>query len=227
MKEPRGCLAAALQSASAAAVMAFLSTASVAQTTNVDVVNTPSVRVANPVLRVGGSVTVVNPAASPVPVSGSVNATIAGSVDAQGSARAAVSGYCTVANLYPSGTGNCVLASVPAGQILVIESILCRALVPAGVPFNVVILQLQAPAPGAGLQGLNHLLTLTPTPNASFGGNTAYSLVTPIKLYAFGAAANSGAGPTPVSVGVQAGALPPTNENPSLYCSMAGVVEGQ
>jgi hypothetical protein len=226
MTEHKRLIPSAWQLAAIAAILPFVSAVAIAQT-NVDVVNTPSVRVVNPVLRVGGSVTIANPATFPVPVAGNVNATVTGSVDAQGSARAAVSGACDVNNLYPSGTGYCTLATVAPGQILVIESISCFAHLPTGVPFEAIGLQLQAPVPGVGVTTVNHFLPLTPAPNGNYGGVSAYALLTPIKLYAFGPTLASGGGPVSVSIGVQAGPLPSTNAAPSFGCSMAGVLESQ
>jgi hypothetical protein len=211
MKQGGKSFPAGRQSACIAAVLVFTCVTASAQTANVNVVNTPSVRVINR-----------------VPVTGSVNAVVTGPVDAQGSARSAVSNDCEVNNLYPSGTGTCTIANVPAGQILVIESMLCSAYLPTGIRFDSIVLYVNAPVPGGTQAGLVHFLAMTPAPNGNFAGLSAYTLMTPnTKLYAFGPTLSSGGVSVPVTLQVQAGTLPATNGAPSFFCSMAGVLESQ
>jgi len=64
MKQRGKSFPASRQSAYIVVVLVFSCVTASAQTANVNVVNTPTVRVTNPVLRVGGSVTIGNPSRS-------------------------------------------------------------------------------------------------------------------------------------------------------------------
>lgn len=176
-------------------------------------------------------VTVTNTPSVAVVSMPTVNSTIAGSVDAQGSARSAVSTFCDVPIIdQSSGNSSCLLISVPAGKILVIESMLCFAHIPADKIFGSILLIAAAPNPtypaAGNLSTINHFLTMTPLPNADYGGNHSYGLTTPIKLYAFGPAAGTG-GTIPVYVNVQIGQYTLGPANPTFGCTMAGVLENQ
>ena len=176
-------------------------------------------------------VTVTNSPAVTIANTPTVNANISGPIDAQGSARSAVSTYCFVQSIdTATGNSSCTLAQIPAGKILVVESVLCFAHIPDTIPFKSILLTMGAPNPefpGAGNQStVNHFLMMTPTPNGDYGGNHTYMATAPIKLYAFGPpAANGGTGS--LWANVQIGPYTIGQSYSQFGCSLAGVLENQ
>jgi hypothetical protein len=135
------------------------------------------------------------------------------------------------ANIDPSVlTTACELAIIPAGQILVIESVFCTATIPTNRPFSVVVMTYGAPNPifpGAGnLATVNHFLPMTPYPNGNYGDITYYSFASPVKLYAFGPSLGTAA-TTSVGVNVQIGPFTMGSTMPQFGCSIAGRYESQ
>jgi hypothetical protein len=221
---------ASSRSIAIAAVLALVGTAATAQTTNVNVVNTPTVRVISPV-KVG----VVNT----VPVTGTVNANITNGsvavsntkaaplfVDTGDSARAAVGGECNGAFALASngaGVASCTLATVPAGETLVIETITCRAsIVQPSNPYLQLPALLTVGAPTIGnptsIAAIAHTLLLTPTVTLT-GGNppfTYFGLTAALRAYS----ASPATGSTNVGVELQAGGQ--TNGQGGIDCAFSG-----
>jgi hypothetical protein len=223
---------ASWRSVAVATILAVVGTAAEAQTTtNVNVVNTPTVRVTNPVLRVGVTNT--------VPVTGTVNANITNGsvtvsnakaaplfVDTEGSTRAAVGAECdgtfAVAS-NGSGVASCTLATVPAGETLVIETITCRGtIVQPSTPYLQLPVFLTVAAPQLGnptsLSSITHTLLLTPILTLT-GANpplTYFGITAPLRVYS----ASSAAGSTSVGVQVQAGGQ--TSGQGGVDCAFSG-----
>jgi hypothetical protein len=173
--------------------------ANAAKTNDVTVVNTP----AEPVPTV-----VTN---TPLPVQGTVNAHITNAivpisgtvavsslpavgisntsstplfVDTGDSARAGIGAACD-ANYDGSGVAQCTLATVPVGQILVIETITCGASVATGSAVLPIRLAMGAQPIGGGAPFyVFHRLVLTKTDTLS--GLDDYGITTPVRMYVAG-----------------------------------------
>ncbi len=128
-----------------------------------------------------------------------------------------------------SPTLQCQLSVVPAGKVLVIETMTCFAQVVDGTPFNGLVLTVGAPnplLPGAGkLATLNHFIPLTRNPSGDYGGINAYAVISPVRIYAFGGDPATG-GSVPIYVFGNVG-INPTNTLPSLGCTISGHFEAQ
>jgi hypothetical protein len=190
--------------------------ASAAPSIPVTVVNTPTVN-ANVT---NATVGVSNSSAAPL------------FVTTQGAAASGVGSSCDV-NLAASGsttgTLQCQLSTVPAGKVLVIETLTCFALVVDGTPFSTLVLTTGSPnplLPAVGpLSTLNHFLPLTRQASGDYGSLNAYGLISPVRIYAFGPTAANG-GTVPIYVFGSVG-YPAINGNPSLGCTMSGHLENQ
>jgi hypothetical protein len=199
-------LVAALFTTPAAAVPAIPVTVTNTPTVNANVTNT--------------SINVRNSSASPL------------FVDTGNAARTGMGSFCDV-NLIQSGsttgTLECQLSTVPAGQILVIETLTCFAQVVTGTPFSSLVLTIGSPNPmypGAGnLSTLNHFLPLTRNTSGDYAGLSAYGLISSVRMYAFGPTLANG-GEVPIYVFGNVG-YPLINGNPSLGCTMSGHYESQ
>jgi hypothetical protein len=179
-------------------------------------------------------VQVVNTAAQPVPVSGTVAVsslpavTLSGTspvsfsntsstplfVDSENSSRAGIGAECD-APFDGTGFAQCQLAAVPAGQILVIETITCAASVATGSQVVPIVLNMGGPPIGGGAPiSLNHRLPLTRTATA---GLDYYGLTTPVRMYAAGG----------TNVFVFAGVGPSTAGVGDLGCAISGHMAAQ
>lgn len=153
-------------------------------------------------------------------------------VDTGSAARNGMGSFCDV-NLVQSGsttgTLQCTLSIVPAGQILVIETLTCFAQVVAGTPFSRLVLTIGSPNPmfpsAGNLSTLNHFLPLTRNASGDYAGLSAYGLISPVRMYAFGPTLTNG-GNVPIYVFGNVG-YPLVNGNPSLGCTMSGHYESQ
>jgi hypothetical protein len=127
------------------------------------------------------------------------------------------------------GTLQCQVSLVPAGKVLVIETMTCFAQVVDGTPFNGLVLTVGAPnplLPAAGnLATLNHFIPLTRNANGDYGGINAYAMISPVRIYAFGGDPVTG-GDVPIYVFGGVGTNP-TNTFPSLGCTISGHFEAQ
>jgi hypothetical protein len=199
-----------------AALASFLpGPASAAPSVPVAVVNTPTVNanVTNATLGVS------NTSAAPL------------FVTTQGAASSGVGSSCDV-NLAASGsttgTLQCQLSTVPAGKVLVIETLTCFALVVDGTPFHTLVLTTGSPNPMLPAVGplatLNHFLPMTRQASGDYGSLNTYGLISPVRIYAFGTPA--GGGEVPIYVFGSVG-YPAINGNPSLGCTMSGHLESQ
>lgn len=140
-----------------------------------------------------------------VPVSYSNTRTTPLFVDPGSTARAAVGDQCSIA-IY-NGEDHCVLADVPEGKILVIETLSCGATVVAGTS---PAMRLTTPIPNmdrSGFVNLNHTIALTLSGHV--GSNDYYRLTTPVRMYASGGFS--------VSVGVSA-----ADGSHSASCAFSG-----
>jgi hypothetical protein len=208
------------------AILTFVAASAAAQTTNVNVVNTPSVRVANPILRVGVS--------GNVPVTGTVSANITNGsvavsntkaaplfVDTGESARAAVGGECN--GNFSAGVAACTLATVPASQTLVIEMITCRAsIVQPSTPFPQLPVLLNVGVPVIGNPAtsyfVSHTLLLTPTSTLTGSSPpfTYFGVMAPMRVYSVSPAAGS------TAVGVELHAAGQTDGQGGVVCTFSG-----
>jgi hypothetical protein len=127
------------------------------------------------------------------------------------------------------GTLQCQVSVVPAGKVLVIETLTCFAQVVDGTPFNGLVLTVGAPnpqLPAAGnLATLNHFIPLSRNANGDYGGINAYSMISPVRIYAYGGDPATG-GDVPIYVFGGVGTNP-TNTLPSLGCTISGHFESQ
>lgn len=199
----------------AAAMVAVLSAGPVlaAAALPVAVTNVPSVNahLTNP------SVTVSNTSSAPL------------FVQTESTARAGMGSGCFDSDPASTGTLKCQLSSIPAGQILVIETISCVVGVVTGTPFASLVLAVGAPnpnIPGSTRAPLNHWLSMTRTPSLDHNDLSYYGLITPVRIYAFGDTLASG-GDTPVFVFGTDGTAPPTSIAPNLDCALSGHFESQ
>ncbi len=191
----------------------------------VSVVNTPlpvqgtvNANINNPSFTVTGTVGVSS--LPPVTLGGTSAVSLSNTkttpvfVDTDNEARAGIGAQC-FAPFDATGTANCLLATVPAGQTLVIETITCTAGVATGslvVPG--VLTMAGAPIGGGGSVNLNHSLFFTKVGTA--GTIDYYSLMSPVKMYA----AAAWGGNTGVYLSVQVGAS--TANVGNAACAISG-----
>lgn len=139
-------------------------------------------------------------------------------VDTDNSTRAAVSAACD-APFNGSGNAQCLLATVPASQTLVIETITCTLSVAIGTPVVPIVLNMGGPPIGGGAPiSLNHRLLLT---RAATAGLDYYGLTTPVRMYAAGG--NGGS----TGVYVFTGVGPGSANQGGLGCNISGHMVSQ
>jgi hypothetical protein len=177
--------------------------ASAAATPIVKVVNTPAEAV--PVV---GNVRVHNGSANPlnVDIANAVGASCDGSFDA-------------------GGVAQCNIATIPEGQILVIEEVTCGASVLAGARIGSILLGMGSPAvpsdpPVPGIRPVNHTLVLTRLFSVLDGSpqHDYYGLTNQVKMYAFGGLPGIG-GSSTVFVNAQSGG---TLNTGGVDCTISG-----
>ena len=162
-------------------------------------------------------VKVVNTAAEPVPVGNTSSTPLF--VNTGDSTRAAIGAQCD-AHFDATGFAQCQIATVPAGQILVIETITCTASVATGTPVVPIVLNMGGPPIGGGAPiSLNHRLLLTLA--ASNGSLDYYGLTTPVKMYAAGGTGGS------TGVFVFTGVGPGSANTGDLGCAISGHMASQ
>jgi hypothetical protein len=179
-------------------------------TVNANINGTPTVNVASlPAVQINGTASVNVASSSALPVF----------VEEGYSARNAVGSECDAA-FDNNGQLNCLLATVPTGHTLVIETITCAIGVASGSQVVPVVLNMGGPPIGGGNPiSLNHRLLLTKA--ASIGSLDYYGLTTPVKMYA---AATAG-GSTGVYVSMQVG--PGTANQGNGECAISGYLVAQ
>jgi hypothetical protein len=181
-----------------------------------------------------GDVVIINTTAQPVPVSGTVAVstlpavTLSGTsavsfsntsstplfVDTGDTTRSGIGASCD-SSFDSAGFAQCVIATVPAGQILVIETITCSASVATGSQIVPIVLNMGGTPIGGGAPiSLNHRLLLTRS--ATNGSLDYYGITTPVRMYAAGGTDGS----TNVSVFVGVGTS--TANVGDLGCAISG-----
>lgn len=183
------------------------------------------------------SVSVVN---TPLPVQGSVNASVTGTVgvsalpanlnttpttpvyvDTDQSARNGFNVSCFTGNIDSvSGQAACTLLSIPAGRQVVIETISCQAELFGGEgPADVQLIVPNTPFTPGGPDHVSHLLTLTK--QASVPGLDIWRMTTPLRAYGSAPALGS------VDVGIFFRANPEHPNPQGLSCTISGHMVGQ
>jgi hypothetical protein len=182
--------------------------------TPVNVMNTPTVQ-ANVT---NGSIAVRNNAANPL------------HVDTGSAASSGMGSSCYVSGSV-DGQLSCQISTVPQGKILVIETLMCTASVLAGTPFSQLILTVGAPnpmLPAAGNTSItNHFLPMTRNASGDLNGLTAFGLISPVRIYAFGPAVGNGVEIPIFVMGTVGFPASPSGPNPGFVCSLAGHFESQ
>jgi len=191
----------------------------------VSVVNTPLPVQGTVTATINGTPTVNVNSLPAVQLSGTPNVTLTNTsatpifVDTGDAARAAIGAQCD-APFDGNGQLNCQLATVPAGHNLVIETITCAAGVATGSQVVPIVLNMGGPPIGGGAPiSLNHRLLLTKA--ASAGSLEYYGITTPIKMYA----AAGQFGSTGVYVSMQVG--PSTANQGNGGCAISGYLVQQ
>jgi hypothetical protein len=168
------------------------------------------------------SVQVVNAPSDPVPVAGVVRVRNNPGNPLTADIGNPVGAQCD-ANFDADGQAGCQIASVPEGQILVIEEITCGVSVKHLAPAWNLLLTMGSPKvpPDTGLLNLNHRLGLTKGISV-LGGSPEldyYGLTDQVRMYAVGGPAGGG-GSTAVWVYAQVGES--TASTGQLACAISG-----
>jgi hypothetical protein len=172
---------------------------------------------------------------TPLPVQGSVNASVTGTVgvstlpanlnttpttpayvDAERPARNGFNVSCTTPNVDSlTGQAACTLFSIPADRQVVIETISCQAeLVGGKGPGDVQLIVPNTPFTPGGPDHVSHLLTLTK--QASVPGLDIWRMTTPLRAYGSAPAQGS------VDVGIFFRADPARPSPQDLSCTVSG-----
>lgn len=129
----------------------------------------------------------------------------------ESAARSAVGASCDVHFTNPPTQVSCKLGTVPAGKILVIETVTCRANTSIGASIGPFTLSVGTPGIGGGLLPLYYDLALTKTTTIP-GAYDMYAITSPIRVYA-----SSGTGVAVIGTGEK-----PTNAITGMVCTIAG-----
>jgi hypothetical protein len=189
----------------------------------------------------------VNVANTPLPVQGSVNATVTGTVgvsslpavqlsgtptvklnntpttpvyvDVDRAARNGFNVSCVTPNVDASGQAACTLLAIPAGRQVVIETISCQAELYAGEgPADAQLIVPNTPFTSGGPDHVSHLLTLTK--QASTPSLDIWRMTTPLRAYGSATASAS------QNVGVFFRANPASPGPQDMTCTISGYMLG-
>jgi len=154
----------------------------------VPVAGTVNAYVTNSVLPVSGAVTATI-ANTPVPITGAVTADFSNTsstplfADTDGPARSGFGASCFVQFPIPGNQETCVIANVPNGKTLVVETISCFADVPQGGDAPLMTLFVASTPISGGPAALVYYYLALPKVS-TITGSDQYAITTPVRIYA-------------------------------------------